>query len=132
MSNMVELDKAVSPIKIEKMYKEGSKVGICFNEDTYIDAFECILRDSEHFVEGLIDVDNIECKEGFFVKGKELYIKANSIIVIEEVKIESDITESFFVVHPFKGVNAECYSEFYIYRDPDEDLNIADKVFKIV
>ncbi len=125
---MKELNRALSPYRIQKIYDKGNKIAICFNEDTYIDTLKLIYMDSG--VE--YDENTIECREEFFIRDEELYIKANRVVVVEDVKLDCDeILESLFIVHPFIGKNSEYCSEFYTYRHFLEDLNIADMVYEV-
>lgn len=43
---MKELNRALSPYRIQKIYDKGNKIAICFNEDTYIDTLKLIYMDS--------------------------------------------------------------------------------------
>lgn len=83
---MKELNRALSPYKIQKIYNKGNKIAICFNEDTYIDTLKLIYMDSG--VE--FDENTIDCREEFFIRDAELYIKANRVVVVEEVKLDCD------------------------------------------
>lgn len=133
MSNLKvvkELDRAIRFDKIEDIYEKGHKVAILFNEDTWIDNLDLVLKEDHGYTEGLLDKSNIECKEEFVVKGNDLYIKADTFIVIEDARKDLDITCSVFSVHPFKCVNADCYSEFFAYLDEDT-YNIADRVVEV-
>lgn len=125
-----ELDRAIRFDKIEDIYEKGHKVAISFNKDTWIDNLDLVLKEGQGYTEGLLDRSSIECKEEFVVKGNNLYIKANTFVVIEDAREDSDITCSVFSVHPFEGVNTDCYSEFFAYYDEDT-YNIADRVVEV-